>query len=277
MPGIEASAPLRPPHRYHALIDQIFFQHYAEGMSSFEFERRELEEAAEGLGIKLPKNLGDVVYSFRFRIGFSQRVLATQPPSMEWRIELAGRGRYRFVLGRENRIVPSESLIRTKIPDATPEIIAGYALDDEQALLAIIRYNRLIDIFLEITTHSLQNHLRTSVKKIGQIEIDELYVGLDSQGGHYVIPVQAKGGKDQISVVQTTQDIRACAEKFPNTLCRPVSVQFMQGRVIAMFELALQDGELRVVQERHYLLVPYAGIDQAQAGRPLASTAGPTS
>lgn len=82
------------------------------------------------------------------------------------------------------------------IPDATPEIIRAYAMDDEQALLAILRYNRLIDTFLGLTTYSLQNHLRTTVKKIGQIEIDELYVGMDKRGCHYVIPVQAKGGKD---------------------------------------------------------------------------------
>ena len=92
-------------------------------------------------------------------------------------------------------------------------------------------------------------------QKIGQIEIDELYVGVDSQGQHYVVPVQAKGGKNQISVVQTTQDMRACEEKFVGVRCRPVSVQFMPDKTIAMFELTLQDGELRVVDERHYRLV----------------------
>lgn len=78
-----------------------------------------------------------------------------------------------------------------RIPDSTPEIISAYALDDEQALLAKVRYNRLIDIFLGLTTFSLQNHLRTTVKSIGQIEIDELYVGIDKFGCHYVIPVGA--------------------------------------------------------------------------------------
>ena len=73
--------------------------------------------------------------------------------------------------------------------------------------MAIVRYNRLLDIFLGITTYSLQNHLRTTVADIGEIEIDELYVGIDKHGYHYIVPVQAKGGKDQISVVQTMQDL----------------------------------------------------------------------
>lgn len=162
-----------------------------------------------------------------------------------------------------NRIVPRAELVTIKVPDATPEIIASYALDDEQALLAKVRYNRLIDIFLGLTTYSLQNHLRTTVKGMGQIEIDELYIGLDKHGCHYVIPVQAKGGKDQISVVQTKQDIRWCEEKFPGIACRAISAQFMNENLIAIFELTVDDDLVKVVEERHYKLVPASELDAA--------------
>lgn len=261
--GKKEGAPKTPkePNRYSALIDKIFFDRYTPGAKSIDFQRVDIKKAASTLDIELPENLGDVIYSFRFRTKFSDRICATQPKGKEWRIELAGRSKYRFVLASENRIVPNSALVRIKIPNATPELIGQYALDDEQALLAVVRYNRLIDTFLGITTYSLQNHLRTTVKGIGQIEIDELYVGIDTHGCHYVVPVQAKGGSDKISVVQTTQDIRACAEKFPAMRCRPVSVQFMADKVIALFELALQEDELRVVQERHYLLVPADELD----------------
>ena len=251
-------------NRYRSLIDKIFFDRYTPGSMSIDFERDDIKQAARDLDVELPDNLGDVIYSFRFRTTLSDKMLATQPMGMEWRIELAGRGLYRFVLGKQNRILPNPARVRTKIPDATPELISGYALDDEQALLAIVRYNRLIDTFLGITTYSLQNHLRTTVRGMGQIEIDELYVGIDSHGCHYVIPVQAKGGRDQISIVQTTQDIRACGEKFPGICCRPVSVQFMADKVIAMFELMLQEDELRVARERHYRLVASEELDASQ-------------
>lgn len=175
--------------------------------------------------------------------------------------EGAGRARYRFRLTKVTRILPREDLVRISIPDATPELIRAYALDDEQALLAIVRYNRLIDTFLGLTTYSLQNHLRTTVKGIGQIEIDELYVGLDKRGCHYVIPVQAKGGNDQIGIVQTTQDIRFVEQKFPGIQCRAISAQFMDGGAVALFELTLQNDEVRVVEERHYKLVPAGELD----------------
>lgn len=243
-------------NRYGTLIEHIFFDHYGDGITEFEFERTEFETKAAELGIVLPRNLGDVVYSIRYRTPLPGRVLQTQPEGQEWIIEGAGRSRYRFKLVQATRIVPRRDLVRIAIPDATPELIRAYALDDEQALLAIVRYNRLIDTFLGLTTYSLQNHLRTTVQKIGQIEIDELYIGLDKHGCHYVIPVQAKGGRDQIGIVQTTQDIRFVEQKFPGLRCRAIAAQFMDGGIVALFEIALQKDEVRVVEERHYELVP---------------------
>ena len=59
--------------------------------------------------------------------------------------------------------------------------MATAAMSDEQALLAKVRYNRLIDVFLGLVAYSLQNHLRTTVTEMGQIEIDEIYVKLDAR------------------------------------------------------------------------------------------------
>ena len=114
-----------------------------------------------------------------------------------------------------------------------------------------------------MTAFSLQNHLRTSVKDVGQIEIDELYIGIDKRGCHYAIPVQAKGHKDQIGVVQTAQDISYAAEAFPDMRCRPVAAQFMPDGVVALFELTLENDEVKVADERHYRLVPAGDIDPA--------------
>lgn len=249
------------PSRYHRLIEKIFFDGYENGTTDIPFERKALKDAATALGIELPDNLGDVIYSMRFRTPMPAKVLATQPKGLEWIIELVGRSKYRFRLATLNRIVPNPSLAVIRIPDNTPEIITAYALDDEQALLAKVRYNRLIDIFLGLTTFSLQNHLRTSVKGIGQIEIDELYVGLDRYGCHYVIPVQAKGGSDQISSVQTAQDTAWCAQKYPTLRCRAISAQFVTSDQIALFELKIEDDQLKVVEERHYNLVPAGELD----------------
>lgn len=248
-------------NRYKILIESIFFDHWSAGVKEFEFARNELKTKADELKIALPDNIGDIIYSFRFRTPLPQTVIATQPKGLEWIIEGKGKSQYKFRLVPTTRIKPREDLISISIPDATPEIIRAYALDDEQALLAIVRYNRLIDTFLGLTTYSLQNHLRTTVKNIGQIEIDELYIGLDKYGCHYAIPVQAKGGKDQIGIVQTTQDIRFVEQKFPGLRCRAIAAQFMKDGVVALFEITLQGEQVKVVEERHYQLVPADRLD----------------
>ncbi len=66
------------------------------------------------------------------------------------------------------------------------------------------------------------------------------------------MPVQAKGRKDQLSSVQTRQDIEICADKFPDHICRPTSAQFLDDGLVAMFELSQEDDEILVVAEKHY-------------------------
>jgi len=251
------------PNRYEAIIARLFKNHYRPGDNEFEFARDEVVAIATQLRIALPKNIGDVLYSFRYRNELPESIRATARPGLEWIIEGAGRAKYRFKQVGLNKIVPRDELLTIKIPDATPEIIAAYALGDEQALLAKVRYNRLVDVFLGISAFSLQNHLRTTVSGVGQIEIDEIYVGLDRNGRQFVVPVQAKGGSDKHGTVQTQQDVACCRGKFPNLICRPVSAQFMDNNRIAMFELTLIDGDVKVVAEKHYKLVASEDISTA--------------
>ena len=198
----------------------------------------------------------NLVYSFRYRNELPQAITSTAPKGKAWLIRPAGRGRYRFVCCVVASLIPREGLAETKVPDSTPGMIEKYALSDEQALLAKVRYNRLIDIFTGLACYSLQNHLRTTVPEMGQVETDELYVGLDRRGAQYVIPVQAKGGRDKLSVVQIEQDMALCAAKFPNLVCRAIAAQFMGESLIALFAFEETTEGVRITSEAHYRLVP---------------------
>ena len=247
-------------NRYAAIIEAIFHAKYRRGQREVEFEREDIVTFASKLDIKLPKNLGDLVYSFRYRTALPSSILAEAPAGETWIIRPAGRSRYCFVLVADRPLVPNPNLAVTKIPDSTPGIIAKYALNDEQAVLARIRYNRLIDIFLGIACYSLQNHLRTTVPKMGQVETDEIYVGVDKSGSHYVVPVQAKGERDTLSRVQIEQDLGLCADRFPSLICRPVGAQPTRDNRIVLFEFEQADGDVRVVAEKQYQLVPPDGV-----------------
>ena len=221
-----------------------------------DFAREDIVTFASELGIGLPKNLGDLIYSFRYRTDLPASILAEASEGETWIIRPAGRSKYRFVLVSGAPLAPNPNLAITKIPDSTPGIIAKYAFSDEQAVLARVRYNRLIDIFLGIACYSLQNHFRTTVPGMGQVETDEIYVGVDKRGSHYVVPVQAKGGNDKLNRVQIEQDIALCVAKLPSLICRPVGTQFMRNDVVTLFEFEQEGDDIRVVSEKHYRLVP---------------------
>lgn len=250
-------------NRYSALMERVFRDRYKAGATEVLFRREDLTRAAKTLRITLPKNLGDVIYSMRYRASLPEAIKRTQPEGKEWVIEGRGRSKYAFSLVTISRIVPNRNMAAIKIPDATPEVVGAYALSDEQALLAKVRYNRLLDIFLGVAAYSLQNHLRTTVRGLGQVEIDEIYVAIDKRGRQYVLPVQAKGGTDQLSSVQTKQDMACCTEKFPGLICRAISAQFISEDLIALFELGLSGEEVQIVEERHYKLVPADQISTA--------------
>jgi hypothetical protein len=243
-------------NRYDRIIETIFLARYRKGDIQISFCREDIERTATDLDIKLPKNLGDLIYSFRFRAALPDNVAARAPKGKSWIIRLVGRGQYRFVATALNAISPNASLATTRIPDATPGMIVKYALSDEQALLAKLRYNRLVDVFTGLTCYSLQSHLRTTAPEIGQIETDEVYIGVDRRGAHYVLPVQAKGGRDRQNVVQIEQDMAMCSAKFPGALCRPLAAQFMADGTIAMFEFEGQEEQIVIAAEKHYQLVP---------------------
>ncbi|MBI3852902.1 MAG: endonuclease [Verrucomicrobia bacterium] len=251
--------PLKKPakkiNRYSAIIEKIFFSKYEKGMREVPFERHEMERFATKLKVTLPKNLGDLVYTFRYRALLPKSITSLAGEKEIWIIRPAGRSKYSFALIANTPIVPNEHLAVTKVPDSTPGIVAKYAFNDEQALLAKVRYNRLVDIFSGVTCYSIQNHLRTTVPEMGQVETDEIYIGVDKKGAHYVFPVQAKGGTDKLNIVQIEQDFAVCATKFPLLVCRPIAAQFMNAGIIALFEFESGENGVTISSEKHYKLV----------------------
>ncbi|BAZ15987.1 hypothetical protein NIES4071_78600 [Calothrix sp. NIES-4071] len=255
---------MKSSNRYEQIIERIFLSKYQEGISELDFVRQDIIDVAQELGMEAPKNVGDVIYSFRYRNILPNSIKSKAPEGYSWIIRSVGRSRYRFIIVPEQIIIPSQMLSETKIPDATPGMVLMYSLSDEQALLARLRYNRLIDIFTGVTCYSLQNHLRTTVPNIGQVETDELYIGVDRRGAHYVFPVQAKGKKDRLSIVQIEQDFALCAAKFPSLICRPIAAQFMDASLIALFEFEQNNDRISIVTEKHYRLVAPESISKSE-------------
>lgn len=246
--------------KYDAVIEHVFLKNYTKGLSRIPFNRDELAQACEELGFPRIKNLGDIPYSYRFRKEMPIGIKEKCPEKSEWIIVGTGIGAYEFKLASPGKIEPTNNRQRIKIPDSTPEIVKMYAPGtDEQALLTKVRYNRIIDLFLGLTCYSIQNHLRTVVSDVGQIEIDEIYLGVNKKGTHFVIPCQAKSPGDRFGIVQVMQDVAFCRARYPNAICKPIALQFLSENDVAVLELFVDEDndifQLSVVDEKHYRLV----------------------
>lgn len=247
------------------IIETIFLARFSPDAQEVSFTRDDLVAAADAIGAPRPKNLGDIVYSLRYRVPLPEAVRREAPPGREWAIFPGGNAVYSLRTVPVNLIEPRQGLRAIRLPDSTPGVISRYALSDEQALLARVRYNRLLDVFTGLACYHLQSHLRTSVTiansidgtpSSSQVETDDLYVGLDEHGAHHILPVQAKGGSDALSVIQIWQDFRVAEQKFADLIARPIAAQFMDDDVIALFEFEEVNDEITILREHHYNLVP---------------------
>ena len=243
---------------YSRIIEHVFKAHYQTGISSFTFQRTEISTAATDLGLPVPSNVGDVIYTFRSRRTLPDEIILTAPENSEWVIRSVGSGEYEFALVPQGMFTPNRALAEVLIPDSTPALVDLYRQSDEQALLAIIRYNRLIDIFTRLSCFSIQSHLRTTLDEVGQVEIDELYIGIDRRGVHYVLPVEVKAANDRLGLGQIENMFTLCEQKFETPIARPLGAQFIEDDRIAMFEFVRDSrtAEIRLAAERHYRLVP---------------------
>lgn len=73
-------------NRYSAIIEKLFFSKYKKGMREVPFEREEMEKFAAKLKVKLPKNLGDLVYSFRYRALLPGAITSLAGEQEVWKI-----------------------------------------------------------------------------------------------------------------------------------------------------------------------------------------------
>lgn len=256
-PDGNRSADTTTARRYDRVLERIFEKLYEPGAVNVYFRRDDIEVAARELGLDPIKNPGDILYSFRNRTELPETIRRKAPEGSVWAIRSVGRGRYCFAAlrGAASVVKTNPMLAEIEILDSTPGIVAQYALGGVQSILATVRYNRLVDVFTGVTCCSLQSHLVTTVTNLGQVVTDEVYLGVNAKGTHFVFPVQAKGVRDVIGVIQIEQNISMCEEKFPNAICRPIAAQELEKGVIALLEFQSGNQGIRVVDEKHYRII----------------------
>lgn len=220
-------------------------------MDYLPFTKSDIEDAIRALSLELStRNIPDIAYTYRSgRSPLPEAILKYG----NWAIEGTGKGKYAFrKLTRSPYFDTPSDIAITAIPDATPQIVLKYQSSDEQAFLARIRYNRLLDIFTSLTTYHLQGHFRTTVTGIGQVEIDDLYMGLDTDANGYILPVEAKASlKEKLGVVQITQMIRFATQQYPDLLIRPIAAKLLPDASYLFLEFTADTNPDQIATKRY--------------------------
>lgn len=245
--------------RRDEVLRRVFFKHFTEGEEEVVFTMDEIRDAISEVAALHPgyreKNVADVRYHFASGRGQMPTDVQAHGP---WMFTGRGKGRYALIKLTQVAEVILPDLDPICVPDATPEIVAQYAGEDEQGMLAKIRYNRLLDVFLQITCYHLQNHWRTTIKGKGQCEIDDLYVGINTHGKQFVIPIEAKCADGRLSKAQIVQNIDFARSRYPQLIVRPVGVQEMIDGSMILIEFAPSDhpDNVTIREMRRYRLCP---------------------
>jgi len=79
-------------NRYASIILHLFKRGHSKGATEILFTRDQIFQAARRLKIALPKNLGDIIYSFRYRVAFPEYIQKKAPSGRRWIIQPKGTG-----------------------------------------------------------------------------------------------------------------------------------------------------------------------------------------
>jgi hypothetical protein len=194
------------------------------------------------------KNIPDIIYTYRARAELPDEILKIGHYAIIGR----GKGLYSFArINRPNRILLPRKRKLVRVKNAVPEWARQFMTEDEQGMLTAMANNDLVARHLQLKrAFRLQSHLRCGVDGYGQVEIDELYVGEDSDGRHVVVAVEAKDRSDHdlLNISQLYGSGRALRHLFPEHDVRLLGAKPVGSQAISLCQFRVSQKPMDVAE-----------------------------
>lgn len=243
---------------YGPILLHIFNARWRQGAATVLFTLDDVRTAAEALKLEI-RNPADLIYRMRSRTVLPKEIL----DKGFYILRAIGRGRYQFEKGSSTIFNPlaseiMEALDLTPLPvrRLLPEKLADM---DEQAVLTIASYCKILDHFTGLTVYRLRSHVRKSVPGIGQAELDAIDVGVALRDDEMpvVFPVEAKAAPDALNRVQIFNMVQYAKHYFPGMIVRPLAIKVDEDSALHVmeFNVATKAADLKVVKSASYALV----------------------
>lgn len=242
---------------YVPILREIVRRKFTPGTQRIEFTKQDVEDVAADLGLKLG-NAADVIYRLRSRTRLPDDILDLGFTILRG----VGRGQYALEVGGEALVhLPEHDVYdhndQTPLPvrRLLPEDLSKL---DEQGLLTMVGYCKLLDHFTGLTIYRLRSHVRKSVPGIGQAELDEIDVGVAMRDDDVpvVFPIEAKAADEVINRVQVATAVAYCETYFVGHEIRPIVVKLTYDGVLHFLEFRATTSlsGLRIINSHGYRL-----------------------
>ena len=241
--------------KYEDVIRQVFETQSEEygTEEDIPFTRDDLEDALEELGITV-KNVPDIPYAYRSRRSLPDDIAQFGYNAIILDDTIAGAdATYSFTMREQLIPIPEEvDETHTTSLSVLPDSVRSYIGKDEQGALTQIRYSGLLGSFTGYDCYHLQSHLRMRVNS-REAELDDLYVGVDEEGDHHALAIEAKGAGETLNKNQLIRNTRGIEQKreYPDSV-RTLAVKLDDEGDFYLFEFNLteQEGEQQIEIDR---------------------------
>jgi hypothetical protein len=242
---------------YVPIIAKIFSERYRKGASSVIFSLDDVRNAAEALGVET-RNPADVIYRMRSRTILPKLILDAGFHVLR----PIGRGKYAFEKASSTIFEPPFT-DPISVIDSTPMPVrrllpVTLAEMDEQAILTVASYCRVLDHLTGMKIYRLRSHVRKSVPGIGQAELDAIDVGIAKSDDDVpvVFPIEAKALADALNRVQIFNMVQYANHYFPGLLVRPLAIKVDEASVLHVMEFnsPAKASDLKILKSASYIL-----------------------
>ncbi len=243
---------------YVPVLSLIFRRRYKKGVEVIEFTLDDVRKALLELKLARGRNPADIIYRMRSRTLLPEAIRVAGFNVLR----ATGRGRYRFERA-ENTILAIPNHEVTEALDLTPLPVRrllprSLGRIDEQGLLSMVGYCKLLDHFTGLTVYRLRSHVRKSVAGVGQAELDEVDVGVALRDDEIpvVIPIEAKAADEPVNRVQISYQIAYTTQYFQGYEVRPICLKVDDEGLIHLleFNVAERAADLRITRSAAYRL-----------------------
>lgn len=214
--GAENDFVLTTRGKYEAAILKVFENKREEGHTTDDaipFESADIRSALDELGYWT--RISDLVYAYSYRSDLPEEI-GEYGYKAVISIGKSGSGDYYFTKNEQTINIPDPDETHFVDLDEVPDAVRKFTTANEQGSLTRARWLNLIDDFTGLDCYHLQGHMREGAK----LEVDDFYIGVDTEGAFHAIIIEAKESHEELKRSQIVRNTRGTEERseFPNSV-----------------------------------------------------------